>query len=222
MYHFSLSSPLFLIFRITKLSAVTNLSSESKWLQAVILKAAALLILSICRWVCEGKGRESIGTSDFSLHSPLGNRSGTLQLTLMDDKAGSALLENPPGMKCGLQPMGVAMQQFCTRPLCRLGNCCSTEWLCIFALKCNVPKSREQNQAQSKVINKSCTQSVSKDWVTVTQYQAMTLPWFLLLGSVNTYLAVSEMRWDPTYFCFLCDFQEEHKERLLHGPLNWG
>lgn len=37
--------------------AVTNLTSESKWLQVMILKAAALPIQNICGWVCEREGR---------------------------------------------------------------------------------------------------------------------------------------------------------------------
>lgn len=73
------------------------------------------------------------------------------------------------------QPTSVALQQFCTRVACRLGNHCSTEWLYIFALKCNVHQNKEQNQAQSEVMNKSCIQSVSKDWVAVSQ--CYTYPW---------------------------------------------
>lgn len=43
---------------------MTNLTSESKWLQVRILKAAALLIQDIWGWVCERGKAESIGTSD--------------------------------------------------------------------------------------------------------------------------------------------------------------
>lgn len=47
---------------------------------------------------------ESICTSYFSLHGPSGNRSCMFFLTLMYDKSGTPLLENPPGVKWGLQP----------------------------------------------------------------------------------------------------------------------
>lgn len=38
--------------------AVTNLTSESKWLQVVILKAAALLMQNICGGFVRGGGRQ--------------------------------------------------------------------------------------------------------------------------------------------------------------------
>lgn len=115
------------------------------------------------------------------------------------------------------QLIGVAMQQFCTRLLCRLGNCCSTEWLRIFALKCNVHRSWVQNQAQSKVVNKSCIQIVSKDWVTQWQWHNARL--ILGLGSwdsplvptVGQVLPPPGCEWNEarSCLCSLCDLQEE-------------